>query len=220
MVLTDKQRENMKQYYQSHKDIIKARTKLWKINNKERKNKLNREYKKRHKEQIAIYEKNRRQKPEVKDKLRKNAMKFYYQHKDIQINKMKKWRSENSQWFDKYRKDNKDKISKYQVEYNNRTPQNIMTHRLRTRLQTAMRLYSKTGKIMKSRKYGIDYKKIIEHLKPFPEDLSKYHIDHITPLCSFNLNNQEEIKTAFLPENHQWLLIKDNLSKGSKLHVI
>ena len=72
---------------------------------------------------------------------------------------------------------------------------------------------------MSSKKYGIDYKEIIEHLKPFPEDLSKYHIDHIIPLCSFRFINEddsinfEEIKKAFAPENHQWLLKEENLRK-------
>jgi len=69
---------------------------------------------------------------------------------------------------------------------------------------------------MKSKDYGIDYEKIIEHLKPFPKDLSKYHIDHIKPLCKFDLTKKEEVKKAFAPENHQWLLVTDNLKKSSK----
>ena len=66
---------------------------------------------------------------------------------------------------------------------------------------------------MSASKHGISYKLIIEHLKPFPEDLSKYHVDHIKPLCSFDLTNSEEIKIAFAPENHQWLTAKENKEK-------
>ncbi len=80
----------------------------------------------------------------------------------------------------------------------------------------ALRTYTKTGKIWLASKYGINYKLIIEHLKPFPENLSKYHIDHIQPLCSFNLEDTKEIKKAFAPENHQWLTIQENLCKGGK----
>ena len=69
---------------------------------------------------------------------------------------------------------------------------------------------------MPSKKYGINYKAIIEHLKPFPENISEFHIDHIKPLCSFNLEDPEEIKIAFAPENHQWLTIQENLSKGGR----
>ena len=84
---------------------------------------------------------------------------------------------------------------------------------LRSRVSTALKAYSKTGKIMKSKDYGINYKKIIEHLKPFPKDIEKYEVDHIVPLSWFNFNNKEEIKWAFAPENHQWLLAKDNRKK-------
>lgn len=93
---------------------------------------------------------------------------------------------------------------------------------LRDRLARALKLYTKEGKIMSSKQYGVDYKAIIEHLKPFPINISKYHVDHIRPLCSFNFvnddgtQNLEEIKKASLPENHQLLLVHDNLSKGGK----
>ena len=69
---------------------------------------------------------------------------------------------------------------------------------------------------MSSKKYGINYKAIIEHLKPFPEDLLNYHIDHIKPICAFNLNNLEEVRQAFSPENHQWLTAEENRKKGRK----
>lgn len=87
--------------------------------------------------------------------------------------------------------------------------------RLRALFLNALKRYTQEGKISNSDKYGIDYKSIIEHLKPFPEDLSKYHIDHIKPICLFDLTNSEEIKKAFAPENHQWLTIEENLKKGS-----
>lgn len=91
-----------------------------------------------------------------------------------------------------------------------------LSERLRKRLTKALAYYTKTGKLYKSKDYGIDYKKIVEHLKPFPENLSGYHIDHIRPLCSFDLTNPEEVKKAFAPENHQWLLEFDNKSKGGR----
>jgi len=91
-------------------------------------------------------------------------------------------------------------------------------HLLRTRLGFVLRNYTKNGKVQSSSKYGINYKAIIEHLKPFPEDISLYHVDHIKPLCSFNLEDPEEIKKAFAPENHQWLTIQENRSKGGKIN--
>jgi len=93
-------------------------------------------------------------------------------------------------------------------------------HLLRNSLGQALRKYTNSGKIMSSKKYGIDYKAIIEHLKPFPEDMKKYHIDHIKPLCLFDLTDPEEVKKAFAPENHQWLLKEENLKKASKDKII
>ncbi|GAI09868.1 unnamed protein product [marine sediment metagenome] len=83
----------------------------------------------------------------------------------------------------------------------------------------------KTGKVMTLKTYGIDYKEIINHLQPFPKDISKYHIDHKKPLCSFQFINKdgstnlEEIKKAFAPENHQWLTIQENLRKGGRINA-
>jgi len=89
--------------------------------------------------------------------------------------------------------------------------------RLRSNFNQAMKHYSKTGKIRSSKEYGINYKKIIEHLKPFPKDISKYEVDHIIPLSLFDHNDPEQIKKAWAPENLQWLTKEINMWKGSRL---
>ncbi len=103
-----------------------------------------------------------------------------------------------------------------EYDYNRRKTDNnyAIMRRLRNLFNTNMNKYCKEGKASKSSKYGINYHNIIEHLKPFPKDTSKYHIDHIRPLCYFDFNDPEEIKKAFAPKNHQWLTIKENLVKG------
>jgi hypothetical protein len=131
-----------------------------------------------------------------------------------QIRMMKKMRSK------ELREKNREKILK---RIRNRhkirkeiDPQYIIKRRLRGRVLRAIQYYSKTGKIKSSKDYGVYYNDIIEHLKPFPKNLKDYHIDHIRPLCSFNLTNQEEVRLAFAPENHQWLTKGENLSKISQ----
>lgn len=89
--------------------------------------------------------------------------------------------------------------------------------RLRNLLYQALKKYSKKGKTFSSGKYGIDFDKIIESLKPFPENMKIYHIDHIIPLSSFNLNKKSEIQKAFAPENLQWLEAKENIRKSNKM---
>jgi len=127
--------------------------------------------------------------------------------------------TESKKYCDKCKKEiNKNRVSKKLKED---VTYKLKNH-LRNRLIFILKKYTKTGKIMSSGKYGINHKAIIEHLKPFPEDISKYHIDHIRPLCSFTLINKdgstdlEEVKKAFAPENHQWLTAKENLRKGGK----
>jgi hypothetical protein len=135
---------------------------------------------------------------------KKMQRKSYYSKNRIEI--LSKFRSMDRKkyWNNYYHKINKNK------------PLFLVKKRLRTRLRNAfINILNEKNQI--SSKYGIDYKGIIEHLKPFPKDISKYHIDHIKPLISFDLTDLEQIKIAFAPENHQWLLKEDNLRKGKLL---
>ncbi len=99
-------------------------------------------------------------------------------------------------------------------------PQFAIADRLRRSLHHAMTKYSKTGKIMSSEKYGIHWKEIIEHLKPFPENLTDFEIDHIMPLRFFDLSNPEQVKKAFAPENLQWLPMSENRRKGGNYNLL
>ncbi len=120
----------------------------------------------------------------------------------------------------KWRKNN---YQRWKENANNWTKEQLQTNLnyklaflLRKRVGEAFNTYTKNGKLKKSNEYGIDYLKIICHLiSTFPKEyyLKKYHIDHIKPLCSFNLENPEEIIKAFSPENHQWLTAEENLKK-------
>lgn len=87
---------------------------------------------------------------------------------------------------------------------------------IRRRVKDAFRKYSTVGKIQPSKKYGIDYQAIFEHIGPCPGDREAFHIDHIIPLMLFDFDNPKQVEAAFAPENHQWLLINANLSKSAK----
>ena len=87
---------------------------------------------------------------------------------------------------------------------------------LRNRVTLAFRVHSKSGKLYSSMKYGIDYGAIINYLGDCPGNRSEWHVDHIIPLCAFNLDNPEQVRLAFLPENHRWCTKKENLTKNGK----
>lgn len=181
-------------------------------------------YYQENKEKIRSYHQDYYSRPDVI--LRKKEYDKQYRLKNLQKIKERVdlWLLNNRNMKNKkdkeYYSKNKDKYSLYnQRSHKKRFKEDInyrLIYTLRRRLQTALKKYLKTGKIMSSKKYGIDYPAIIEHLKPFPVNISAYHIDHIRPLCSFDLNNPEEVNRAFSPENHQWLLAEENLSKGGR----
>lgn len=133
-------------------------------------------------------------------------------------------RAYTKQYLKKYVEKNKDTLrekqrahrTKYLRERYNTNPTYRTAKRLRTLFYFALTHYTRTGKILKSKQAGINYSAIIKHLMPFPPDIHKYHIDHIKPLSKFDLNDPEQIKEAFAPENHQWLLAKENQSKGNR----
>lgn len=152
-------------------------------------------------------------------KERKKRMEYYYNNLDKELseeNKLK--RKECKRRYSKL-PENKKKIASYERERKRVDEEYRIRCNLRTRFNHALNYYKKFGVILKSKRGLINYKAIIEHLKPFPEDISKYHIDHIKPLVSFKLVNDNgspnelEIKKAFVPENHQWLTIEENLKK-------
>ncbi len=213
--------------------------------NKKQIKEYKKQYYEKNKDKILKEMKEYSQKPEVKKRRRlyindynsKNTdkrriwWKNYEKNHKKEISKgKKKYRKINfirlNQYQKEYRKNNKEKINKYQRKhkrYRRKTDKNYNIQcRLRRLFFQALKKYTKTGKYQISKKYGIYYKAIIEYLKPFPEDLSKYHIDHIRPLCSFNFINEdgsqnlEEIRKAFAPENHQWLTAHENLSKRGR----
>ena len=88
---------------------------------------------------------------------------------------------------------------------------------IRGSLYQAMRMYSKTGKVMSLKKYGISPEKVQESLGPKPKDGNIYEDDHIIPLRWFNHNDLKEIKWAWAPENHQWLRKEINMWKKDRV---
>jgi hypothetical protein len=156
-----------------------------------------------------------------KEKIKNRSRNYHWKHRNEIIKKQKERYKRNflerkivnKKWISNNRKRWLNYQKWYNIHRREKDPNFNMRHRLRSRLNVVFKKYG-NGKIFPSNKYGIDYFKIIEHLKPFPKDISKYHIDHIIPLVSFDLTDPEQIKIAFAPENHQWLLAEENRKKG------
>jgi len=200
-----KKEEYMREYYQKNKDKRNKQMREYREKNRKKLIKHSREY----------YQKN-------KDKYKKYLVggREYYQKNKEKINKrIREYNQKNRKKIIKqsreYHQKNRKRIREYNQKRRQQDPILRIKLNLRSRLRVCLKNYGE-GKKFPSSKYGINYKKIIEHLKPFPKEIKKYHIDHIKPLCSFDLTNPKQIKNAFAPENHQWLLAGENLKKGGR----
>jgi len=165
--------------------------------------------------------------PEVKERKKEYRKLYRKRNKDKIAQVRKEYRIKNkekaSAYYKEYRKRNKDKINKRMKKYIKQRYNNDINIKismlLRNRLWIAMKLYTSDGKIMSSKYMGIDWGLVMKKLiKEIPEDINEqaYDIDHIKPLCLFDLENPKEVKEAFAPENHQWLTPKENRKKGGR----
>lgn len=186
--------------------------------NKEKKLAYQKQYQAEHKEERQKYLE------ENKDKIVENKKEYYISNAE-KIKSASREFTENNpsyarEWHQKDYKVNRDKRIKYSVDRNRRLLNEDLSFKnifyLRSRLRDAFTKYSKGGKIFTSEKYGINYKKIFEFIGPCPGPREEYHIDHIQPLCLFNLDRIEDVKEAFAPSNHRWMKASENLMKSNK----
>ncbi len=196
--LKERKKENDKKYYQKNIGYYQKQNKRYHEENKEGLKEYQKEYMKKYNQKN-------------KEKLKEYSKRYYQKNKEKVSQKNKEYNQRT--WVIKRRRKQQNKYTK---EKKKEDIQYLLRCRLRRAISDAFRHYTRTGKVMTSKKYGIDYEKIITHLKPFPKDIENYHIDHIIPLSKFDFNNPQEVKWAFAPENHQWLTAKENLSKGNK----
>ena len=84
--------------------------------------------------------------------------------------------------------------------------------RINRRLRCALERMAE-GKICTSKEYGVDYKKIAEHLGQRPDKERVWVIDHIKPCCSFDLTRPDQVALCFAPQNLRWLTSRENSIK-------
>lgn len=186
-------REEHKIAYKNKEDALEYYRNYY-IRNREKKLKQRKNY----------YEKNR-------ERLILEMRKYY---KEYSLKNKEKISMKNKKWYKLSREERLEYWRNYDHEKRKIDKQYVIKKRLRCRLNQEKIRYFQKNKCYFSVKFQINFEAIMECLKPFPKDISKFHIDHIKPLCSFDLTNPEQIKIAFAPENHQWLLAEENSRKG------
>lgn len=113
----------------------------------------------------------------------------------------------------RYHQENRDKILTRQREYKKE-------HIEEARLHRALSSKQKVGSAIRDLGCTAEELKIYLESK-FQggmswENRTLWHIDHIIPLSSFNLNDKEEFKKACHYSNLQPLWAEDNLKKGNR----
>lgn len=145
----------------------------------------------------------------------KERIKEYFQRPEVKKKQKEYYKEHQKKYYQKL--EVKERLREYQKNKRKINKSFYIACLLRNALKQSFKSYSTTVKQYSSKKYGIDWTAIIEHLKPFPKDIENYHVDHIIPLSRFDFNNAKHIKIAFAPENHQWLIKEENLWKHNKL---
>ena len=182
-------KEKRKKYLEENKEYVATVCKAYRLRNRDK-----------IREKQKVYDKERRAKPEVKEKNRIS-------------NK-------------EYREKNKDTLRvKQNLYYLNRRQNDPLYHLtwiLRVRIRDAFRRngYKKTSKTCEL--LGADFKTVSKYIEQqFTEGMvwglvgPKIHIDHKIPLAS--ANNKEELIKLFHYTNLQPLWAEDNLKKSNKV---
>ena len=118
-----------------------------------------------------------------------------------------------------YRQRNKERIQEYYRNRHNNNANAKLAQNTRSRINTALRGKSKSLRTKEI--LGIDietYKNWIEFQMTPEMNFNNIHIDHVRPIASFDVSNDEELLQAFNWKNTQPLLKQDNLRKSDKFN--
>ena len=208
----DKIKEYGKEYYQKNKEKIKQRVRLYHENNKDK----TKEYRERNKDRIKEYSREYSKKYRFGDKreeLLAKKRKYHWDNREKILEKKKEYskRPEVKAMRNKKSKHNYDNDIQYKL-----------TTLIRSRLRLAIKNKSKQGSAIKNLGCSVDeFKTYLEN--KFQEGMTwdnwsndGWHLDHVKPLCHFNLEDPKQLAEACHYTNLQPLWSYDNISKGNK----
>lgn len=220
MAFDDK--EYAKAYYQKNKDKAKERAKKWREDNPERYKEQNSSYYEENKE--CTLAKNKEDRKNNKEKYKEKEHKKYLKHKEKIIARVAEY-NKTSELRPIY-------LNAYRQERAVKDIQFYMQRALRSGLYNAVKL----GRMPRKKEYVYaltylgcevpEFKSCIE--SKFTDGMAwenwgkgkgKWQLDHIKPLCSFDLTNQEHLSEVCHHSNIQPLWHDDNMKKGPSLPI-
>lgn len=163
-------------------------------------------------EAIRKYDREYRAKRRLNPELKELDRQAY--HRCINKDRKKAYKR-NAEW----RKRNWAKVYAKRLE-----PTNKIASMFRSRLCTAIKKQLGFKKVKSIELLGCSIPELMNHLQSkFYANMSwknygsYWHIDHVRPCASFNLQNEKEQQICFHYSNLQPLTAKDNIIKGAKL---
>lgn len=172
----------------------------------------------------SIDKRNRQYRLDNKESIAEKGKQYHLDNKESKNKKTRQYRLDNkesiSKQKNKYYLANKEKRSLYRKKRLRTDPLFRLVLNLRSRLYVALNGNFKSASTMKLLGCSIEFLK--QHLqKQFKPGMSwknrgSFHIDHIKPCASFDLNKPEEQKRCFNYTNLQPLFPIDNLRKGAR----
>jgi hypothetical protein len=216
-------KEYKRKYYILNKEKVSQYSKKWYLKNKEIKNQKSKERYLKNKETYLKQRKEYYLKNE--EKVKQQSKKWYLKNKEIKNQKSKEWfiknREKHRQLMKKWFLKNKEYVNKKNRERRKTDPTVKMISNIRRRILLALKGKNKSTNTMKL--LGTDIQGVWNHLEStFKPGMTKenhglWHIDHIRPCASFDLNKPEEQLKCFHYTNLQALWAHENLSKGAKV---
>lgn len=214
-----------KEYVRKNQKKIQERNKIYRENNKERKKIIDKNYRIKNAEKLSkqkkIYRENN------KEHIRELLKKWGIENKEYRKKKSKEYHLKNKIIRNiknsEYQKNNRELINKnLRKRYKNDPSFRLIQH-LRGRVKDFVK---GKGKSISTRELlGCSQEYLLNYLESrFDDSMGWYdygkngwHIDHIKPCSSFDLNNISEQKECFHYSNLQPLWAHDNISKGCRV---
>ena len=206
----EKHKANNKAYYRENKELIKARTKAWYKENKDKVPARAKAYRKKNIKTL---------------KVKRKA--YYHANREEAIIKSNTWAKNNRDKVNAtqrvWKRKNREKLK---ARHNHRMKTDIqykLIYNIRKRVNRAINGDYKAGSVVRDLGCSKEYlEKYLE--SKFTEGMTwdnygEWHIDHIKPLCSFDLTKREEFLEAVHYTNLQPLWEGDNLRKGGRCEV-
>jgi hypothetical protein len=150
-------------------------------------------------------------------KNKEKRLKYNKEYKELNPDKVEKERKQTKEWI----KNNPGYMNQWMKNKREKDTSFKLNHYLSSRLHLALKGKKQSNTLVSYLGCSLLYLK--QHIEnKFSEGMSwdnygTWHIDHIKPVSSFNLNDEEQIKECWCYKNLQPLWAKDNLKKSNKI---